>query len=420
MMNNILNKGMKVIELLNIVFVQSIISLIANFFPKDKNLIVIGTSLGRNFSDNSKYLYLYFHQSIQNKNKMIWITKNKKVNRYLKSINLPCEYLYSLKGLFYTIRASKVFISHSVKDINGALINGAEIIQLWHGQPLKKIGFNGDWFSEGIRGGLKLRFYGLFSFSYYMKCDKVITFSNMEKEIFKEAFKYSFRDKNIDKNILKLGQPRNDSLNNGFIFQETFFPEIKQLNKIKDNYTKIISWLPTHRLQLKKTIVDIIIESNLDLERLNGFFKKNNSLFVIKAHFLELELLKHRLRGYDNILIYELPDPYPLLHFTDILITDYSSVYFDFLITNKPIIFAPFDFYEYKKTVKFYYEYTDITPGKKCITWVEIEEEILTILSGIDSFKGDREKLLNERGFIVDNNSKNIVKYFGLAEDNNK
>ena len=61
-------------------------------------------------------------------------------------------------------------------------------------------------------------------------------------------------------------------------------------------------------------------------------FKEKNYLFVIKAHFLDMEALKNSAKNYDNIIIYPHSDPYPLLKFTDILITDYSSVFFDFLL----------------------------------------------------------------------------------------
>lgn len=405
---------MNLYNILNIIFIQSIISLIARIFPKDKNLTIIGSSLGRHFSDNPKYLYLYFQENIDNQYRMIWITKSKEVNNYLKSKNLPSEYLYSWKGIFYTLRASKVFISHNIDDINGALINGAIIIQLWHGQPLRKIGFNGEWFSHGVKGYLKLKFYILFPFSYYMKCDKVIVFSNIEKEIFREAFKYSFRDNKVDENILILGQPRNNVLNNKYIFEKNIFPEIEVLKKYKSQYTKIISWLPTHRLQLNKTIVDIIEESNLDIVSFDTFCRENNILFIIKAHFLELDLVNDLTNSCTNIISYDVADPYPLLHFTDVLMTDYSSVFFDFLITNRPIIFAPFDFEKYEKRSKFYYDYHKVTPGKKCMTWIEIEEEILNIIKGRDNSRDEREQMLLNDEFIIDNNCKNIIEYFNI------
>jgi len=405
----------KILQAINIVFFQSIIYLIAKNIPKDKNLTVIGSSLGRHFADNSKYLYLYFQKNNTNNSKrMIWITKNKEVNEYLKSLDFPSEYLYSLKGIFYTIRASKVFITHQLRDINGALIAGAQIIQLWHGIPIKKVGYKGDWSPTTRKGRLQVQFYNLFPFAYYMKCDKLITSSKMAKDTFVEPFSLSFRNENIEENILLLGQPRNDALLSDYIFDETVFSELKQLRKYKSKYKQIISWLPTHRMQTNKTIVDIMQESNLDLALLDEFLKKKNILFVIKAHFLELGLVKNLLTDSENIIVYSEADPYPLLHFTDILVTDYSSVFFDFLVTDKPIVFAPFDYDEYSKTAKFYYDYYDITPGKKCFNWKEIEDEIINIINGNDFFEIKRKKLLKDSEFIINNNCNNIINHVDL------
>jgi len=403
----------KLLTLLNIIFIQSGIYLIAKVVPKDKNLMVFGSSLGHHFADNTKYLYLYIHQlNGENSKKIVWITKNKDLDIYLKSINLPSEYLYSFKGILYTIRASKVFITHNVDDINGALIGGAEIIQLWHGCPLRKIGVHGEWFTTGFKGKLKVLFYSIFHFSYYMRCDKLIAFSDMEKIIFKEAFSFSFRDKKIEENILTLGQPRNDVLSQDYVFDKKIFPELEKLENYKIQYKKIISWLPTHRLQLNKTIIDIMDESNFDLVALDSFCKKNNILFVIKAHFLELHLVDHLIKNSTNIITYEIADPYPLLHFTDILITDYSSVFFDFLVTDKPIIFAPFDFDEYEKTSRFYYEYNNVTPGVKCNGWECIMNQLSLLTNNIDDYKGERKKFIDEIKLIKRDNCKIIYNYY--------
>lgn len=401
------------IKALNIIFIQSFIYILAKIISKDNDLIVFGSSLGKHFSDNSKYLFLYLLQQNSSK-KIIWITKNKDIYNELNSLNIPCEYLYSFKGIFYTLRASKVFLSHSIYDINGAMIGGAEIIQLWHGVALKRIGYNGEWFLNSFKDKIRLFFYTKLSVSYGMKCDKLVISTSLSKDTFKEAFYFSFRDNQIEKNMLLLGQPRNDLLDKNYTFNKKFFPEIDTLKEYDKKYNKIISWLPTHRRQLNKTIVDIIKESNLDIKDLDLFCQKYNILFVIKAHPDELDLVKDLLKDTKNIITYDIADPYPLLHFTDILMTDYSSVYFDFLITNRAIIFASFDLEDYEKTAKFYYNYDDITPGKKCMDWEEIKDEIENIVNGDDSFKVQREKLLIEGNFITKDNSKNIAEYFKL------
>ncbi len=373
---------------------------IVKFISKNEKLSVIGSSQGKYFADNSKYFYIYFHKIKKDKiNSLVWITKNKDVVYLLKSQNLPVEYLYSLKGIYTTIKASKVFLSHQLDDIYGPLFGGSEIIQLWHGFPLKKIGYRGDWFSETILEKIKYFLYKSMPFNYYMNCDKLIAPSPLAKESFKEAFSLSFNKKSKYENILTLGQSRNDSFEKNYIFDILLFPEIKKLEQYKNDFKYVISWLPTQRKALDKTILQLIEESKLDLLKLDSFCQKNNILFVFKPHFLDMNILSDKIQKYKNLIIYEIADPYPLLSYTDILLTDYSSVCFDFLLTQKPIIFAPFDYEAYLSRVNFYQNYDEMTAGIKCYTWSEILENITLIINHKDNYINQRKLFLEKLGF---------------------
>ena len=90
-------------------------------------------------------------------------------------------------------------------------------------------------------------------------------------------------------------------------------------------------------------------------------------------------------------------DIYEFLTFVDILITDYSSVYFDFCLLNRPIIFSPFDQESYLSNDReLYYNYNDVTPGPKCHNWQEVISEIDLILNGKDKYANKRQ-VLNQR-----------------------
>jgi len=373
---------------------------IAKLIPKNENISIIGASLGDHFADNSKYFYIYFHKIKKDKhNKLIWITKNKEVFELLYSYNLPVEYLYTFKGIYTTLKASKVFLSHQLDDINGSLVGGSTIIQLWHGFPLKKIGYKGDWNSNKISGKIKYFIYDMMPFNYYMNCDKLIIPSLLAKNNFKEAFTLSFKNEKSHKDIMLLGYPRNDVFEIDYKFDIFLFPEIKILKQYKNKFKYIISWLPTQRKALDKTILHLIEESKLDLLKLDSFCQKNNILFVFKPHFLDMNILSEKIQKYKNLIIYEMADPYPLLSYTDILLTDYSSVYFDFLLTQKPIIFAPFDYEAYLSKVNFYQSYDEMIAGAKCHTWSEILENITLIINHKDNYINQRKLLLEKLDF---------------------
>jgi CDP-glycerol glycerophosphotransferase len=84
---------------------------------------------------------------------------------------------------------------------------------------------------------------------------------------------------------------------------------------------------------------------------------------------------------YKNILCYDaICDIYPALSLFDVLITDYSSIYFDYLLLNRPIIFFPYDYESYiAKDKELLFDYLQITPGPVCKSQDEVEKALLEI-----------------------------------------
>ena len=177
-------------------------------------------------------------------------------------------------------------------------------------------------------------------------------------------FRSAFRLK--DEDILVLGQARNDCLESEFIPDSKVFPEISALEDWKGRYDSIVSWLPTHRLFSGHTLMDLMTGFGFDQAELDAVLDRHNTLLVIKAHFLDYQGARGRFDNHPNIKVYAEADPYPLLRYSDALITDYSSVYLDFLNADRPILFAPFDFDQYiREEVPFYYDYDAVTTRGK-------------------------------------------------------
>jgi len=91
---------------------------------------------------------------------------------------------------------------------------------------------------------------------------------------------------------------------------------------------------------------------------------------------------------------------------TDILITDYSSVFFDYLLTDNPIIFAPFDYEKYlTKDRELYYDYDEVTPGPKCKNWAEVLEWVFKFKDNSELYKDERKKVKDRFHKYHDNKS---------------
>ncbi len=87
-------------------------------------------------------------------------------------------------------------------------------------------------------------------------------------------------------------------------------------------------------------------------------------------------------------------DIYTVLNEFDCLITDYSSIYFDFLLTDKPIIFAPFDFKWYiSNDRELYFDYKKVTPGPTCSNWKEVIDSIKVIKDNSHKYENELSEL---------------------------
>ena len=113
-------------------------------------------------------------------------------------------------------------------------------------------------------------------------------------------------------------------------------------------------------------------EIPLEWERLNDLLRKEDATFLIKLHRHDYSVVMEE--SYSNIkILHNECDVYPLFSDVDLLITDYSSIFFDFMLTKKPILFFPYDKEEYLSNDRSMYDdYNTVTPGRKVYTFAEI------------------------------------------------
>ena len=175
--------------------------------------------------------------------------------------------------------------------------------------------------------------------------------------------------------------------------------------KYRESGHKIILYTPTFR----DTGGDILTDSGINLETLSQFAVKNKLIFILKFHPNPDE--SGSSNNMQNIIEYDnSSDIYPVFRISDLLITDYSSTYFDYLLLNKPIIFFSFDLSKYlERDREMYFDYNEFTPGTKVSNQAELQEEILKIfIDKIDNYKAKRKEILNK----VFLNNENLFFFF--------
>lgn len=355
---------------------------LSSLIPKNRRLLVFGSWFGKRYDDNSRYL---FEWAIANRPDLrcIWITNDHKVEKLLRSKNLPVCMRGSLKAFFLVLRAKYILVSVGRDDIGlKACMGGARLINLWHGTPIKKIGYDAVQRSS--------RFWELAeNAERRLSPIYVLSSSSGITELYKRCF-------GLDgAHILELGQARCD------LFSSPHENPLRQLYPGK----KIILYMPTFRQHgAQKTAMETI----LDFAGLDAFCRENGMVFLIKQHHYVAGTLN---LAFENIA--ELTDTslssQEMLDAADILVTDYSSCFTDHLLLNRPQVFFAYDLDTYKaESREIYYDYESFVPGRICHNYAELIGEIVGLSKGKDAFSAKRQVALDY--FCSAENRKNVCK----------
>ncbi len=365
-------------------FFTSALSLIL----KNKKKFLIVGEYGGNFVGNSKYFYLYLKE--KKGFKSYWLTNKEDHYNELKEKGIKVIKFGKIKTLFHILTSGYIVFDNRDWWREYPILNNVKSkkIQLWHGVGFKYIELSlldKEFLNKLNKNELKLLK------KRYPSYDLLITTSEFyAKKVFSPAFGMP-----IEK-VLPLGYPRNDVFYHDIDGEEINTDEkvLKFSKEFKRKGGKIIVFAPTFRDLLMK----IDFRSVFDYEKLDEFLKKENIVFIIKGHSLPgINYLLKNIENYKNIMLYEnKKDVYPLLKITDLLITDYSSIYTDFLHTKKPILFYPFDYEEYKELHRqLQFDYNEMTPGPKAKNFDELLGWIKYFLvENKDGFCEERERIL--------------------------
>ena len=354
--------------------------------PRSKNIWLFGAHHNR-FAENSKSLFQYVTQQ-KSEVTPIWITGSHNLCQQLRKDGYLAYIRWSFKGIYYSLRGKYYFYNLYSDDINYYTSGHAVMVNLWHGIPLKKIEFDIKHGAQSEIFNSKLPFiYHFFKPFIFKKPDYVLSTSTTVSDIFSSAFRIATDQ------CLEFAYPRCD----------IFYKKPPSQNANKKN--KIVIYMPTWRNDNKNFLNTAFPE----LDVLNDTLATNKILMYIKLH-PNTQTIN---REYSNILFIESQtDIYEFLPKSDFLITDYSSIFFDYLLLDKEIIFYAFDKEEYTQSDReFYFEYNTVTPGAKVYTF----NHLLKLFHHLDAldYAIERKKLKDLLWKYQDgNSSKRIYDYF--------
>jgi CDP-glycerol glycerophosphotransferase (TagB/SpsB family) len=284
----------------------------------------------------------------------------------LRNDGLKAYYKYSIMGIWLSI-SSKVYIYDTrTSCINHWTSGGAFKVSLWHGSPLKTIDRditvkNNAFYLGNHTWGLKRYFVRMIMPEWFVVADLMIATSEKVKGYFNSAFGCE--------TIEVTGYPRNDIITNPTLYAKHLIFEQNIIESITTK--KTILYAPTFRDTNR-----FDRKTPIEWERLNDLLKKNDTTFLIKLHRHDYSMAMKDKCSHIRVLDNE-SDIYPLFSKVDLLITDYSSIFFDFLLTDKPVLFYPYDIDDYlTKDRSMYDKYDSVTPGHKAYDFKGFYEKL--------------------------------------------
>ena len=365
------------------------------FIPRSKHIWVFGAWYGRQYNDNPAYLFEYVKNNKPDI-KVVWLTNNKQIINDLRKKGYNVFHKNSIQGFWNGSRAGVTFINCGYDDVNKYCINSSFKVQLWHGVPLKKIK-NDDMVNENIEYSFILRSLRVLLLKLLPflneKYDLIISSGEKLTDRFESAF-------NISRNkIIETGYPRMD------IITSKKFSYSKNVLYDEKSIDNCILYAPTHR---RLGNGDNNYFMNLNFADFNQFLKDNKAILLVKMHFYEkLETNSFSNNEYSNIKLLDDHNSFDInrvLYHVDLLITDYSSVFYDYLVLDRPILFFPLDLSEYQEIDRELYEdYQDSTPGVKCYDWGEIQIHLEKHFFKEDFYQNKREQIFNQFYQFSDN-----------------
>ena len=328
-------------------FIFSIIFRILKIFIKiDDNVILINSYGGKKYDDSPKVIFEYMKtQTKYNKYKIYWAfdnPENFEIEGAKKIKTNTYRYFFIALKAKYWITNSSIEKGLKFKNKNTVYIN------TWHGTAIKKMGKDAPITAFRFRTS---------------KYDVMYAQSEYDIEVFSKAFE-------LPKDIFALvGLPRNDEL---FNVNKNEIEEIRKKLNIPKN-KKVILYAPTFR-EYNRDKNGCIIAPPIDLKKWKNKLSKNY-VVLFRAHYEVNNVMGIK----NDDFIYNVTDYgnlNELMKIADILISDYSSIMFDYSILKRPIFSYAYDYEEYENKRGMYIDIKTELPNEICETEDELLEKI--------------------------------------------
>lgn len=334
--------------------------------PLKKNLILFQSNNGKNYTGNPRYIYEeMIRQGLDQVYDCVWLLLD-------TSIEVPgrCRKIRrNYPGFFWNLMRAKFWVFDSRQEKIYIKKKDTVYIQTWHGTPLKKLALDMKQLDMG--GNQNIEKYHENFRTACRDWDYLVSQNKFSTEVFKSCFDFA------NKPILEIGYPRNDIL-----FQKNNERDIRELKEKLGLPLdkKIMLYAPTWRDNEYHYKGVYKFATELDFDRMREAFSDEYCM-IVKYHYLVSENIDWTPYQGFVYTFDETKDIAWLYLVSDLLITDYSSVMFDYSLLNRPMFFFAYDLEDYKNHLRgFYFDFINEIPGP-------ISQDTEALISDIQNYR---------------------------------
>lgn len=370
-------------------------------YKMDDETILFEAFGGRNYTCSPKAIYEKMLSMPQFKNfKFIWAFLDTDIHD-VKEDKRTTIVKSKSKEYYKYCSIAKYWIVNSIMEESLTKKKGQVYVQCWHGTPIKKlrcdIEVDGSVLNT-IKEIRKRNDIDAKRFDYFISPSKYCT----------EKFISAFNLKKLNKEniIIEEGYPRND-----FLFNKTQkdITLIKEKLKIPIN-KKVIFYLPTFRDNQHTSGIGYTYELQIDFDRLRKAIGDEYVVLFSPHYFIANSIDLSKYEGFViNVARYDEINELYLV--SDIIMTDYSSVFFDFANLKRPIVFYMYDYDLYQSRLRDFYISLDELPGPITRTQEELEKCIINIETEFPKYERKYEDFNKKYNYLDDGNaSERVIK----------
>ncbi|MGE7272711.1 CDP-glycerol:glycerophosphate glycerophosphotransferase [Brevibacillus panacihumi] len=296
-----------------------------------------------------------------------------------------------------------VVITEGNYPIDKKILNKKQVVvDLWHGFPMKKMGYIDH--SEPRKDLIK---------QAWNNVDYIASYSDANTEYMERCFRAGKEKYRI------MGAPRND-----FLLLSPGRDDLSKLLETDLSEERIIFYMPTYRNTPRfdrsdgsRSWGNIFDFPTFDSDKFNDFLSEHRMRVILKLHPAEEASVMKKLTSIPRVHVLTTQklydhgkDLYEVLNAADLIITDYSSVCYDLLLLDRPLIFTPTDIEQYAETRGFLFDsYNDWTPGPKVLDQTSLEMEIMKCLGDHSYYRAEREIMCERIHYYKDAQSSKRV-----------